>query len=97
MFKKSLIKTVAAFLCLGVVLMAVPTLNSAEKTPKLGRQLMMRQPGFVLSSLSSLLPSLGTAIFGSYLIVPVSTIPASNDRFVKPTNDITILKPSVRD
>jgi hypothetical protein len=93
MFKKSLSWTVAALLCLGFVFLAVPALNSAEKAPVLGLRLMIRQPGVLLSSL---LPSLGSAFFGSSLTGNASRMPALKGR-VKPTGDVAIPKPSVGD
>jgi hypothetical protein len=93
MSKKMLSVMVAVLLCVGFVVLAVPTLNSAEKAPALGLRTMLRQPGILLSSL---LPSLGSAFFSVSQNAPASKMSSAKGR-VKPTGDVTIPKPSVGD
>ena len=88
--KKSLLKPVAVLLCFGFLLMAVPSLNSAEKkTAKLNLKLAITQ------SVISLFPWLG-ALIGSGFKTKSSTIPSFGG-IVKPTGDGSIGKPGTGD
>ena len=84
--KKSLLKPVAVLVCFGFLLMAVPSLNAAEKkTVKLNLKLAITQ------SITSLFPWLG-ALIGSGIKTKGSAL-ASFGGIVKPTGDAPIGKP----
>ena len=86
-------KSVVALLCLGFILVAVPTMNSAErKVPKVSIIQLVKLPSLLISSA---FPYLGS-------IVDVGTVSATpakgpNSGKVKPTDDIQIPKPSSGD
>jgi hypothetical protein len=93
MNKNALRKSVVALLCLGFILMIVPTVNSAErKAPKANVIQLLRLPSLLMSSgISSM-----TAIVE---IGSISATPAKGpfDGKVKPTDDIQIPKPGLGD
>jgi len=82
-------KSVAALLCLGFILVAVPMMNSAEKkAPKVGIVQLVRLPSLLISSAFPYLSS----------IIDVSSLTSTTPRTptggtVKPTDVIEIPKP----
>jgi len=84
--KKNLLKPVAVLLCFGFLLMAVPSLNAAEKkAAKLNLKLAITQ------SVTSLFPWLA-ALIGSGSKSKGSALPSFGG-IVKPTGDAPIGKP----
>ena len=90
--KRSFLKTVAVLLCFVFLLMAVPTLNFAEKkTPKL--TLLLSQSGQMLTVL---IPGLNP-IFNTGPKAKISKGTPSSGGIVRPTGDAPIGKPGTGD
>jgi LytS/YehU family sensor histidine kinase len=88
--KKSLLKPVAVLLCFGFLLMAVPSLNAAEKkTAKLNLKLAITQ------SVTSLFPWLAALIGSGSKTKGAAILPFGG--IVKPTGDAPIIKPGSGD
>jgi hypothetical protein len=86
-------KSVAALLCLGFILVAVPMMNSAEKkAPKVGIVQLVRLPSLLISSA---FPYLSSIIDVSSLTSTIARTPTSGK--VRPTDDIQIPKPGTGD
>jgi hypothetical protein len=81
--------SVVALLCLGFILVAVPTMSSAErKVPKINVIQMVKLPSLLISSA---IPALGAIVdLGSLSATPGQ---GPNGGKVKPTDDIQIPKP----
>jgi hypothetical protein len=91
--KKSYLKAVAAILCFGFLLMAVPNLNSAEKKAgKLGLSPIISQPGLLLHSL---FPWLNPIFNNGYK--PPDFKNLTWHGIVRPTDDSSIGKPGSGD
>jgi hypothetical protein len=89
MNKNFLRKSVAALLCLGFILVAVPTMNSAErKAPKVSIIQLVKLPSLLISSA---FPCLSSIVDVSSLTSTTARTPTSGK--VKPTDDIQIPKP----
>jgi hypothetical protein len=86
-------KSVVALLCLGFILVIVPTINSAErKAPKINAIQIVKLPSLLMSS--------GFQTFGAIVdLGSVSATPAKgpNGGKIKPTDDIQIPKPGTGD
>jgi hypothetical protein len=91
--KKSYLKAVAVILCFGFLLMAVPNLNSAEKKAgKLGLLPIISQPGLLMNSLFPWL----NPIF-DHGSKPADTKNVPGHGIVRPTDDVSIVKPGTGD
>ena len=82
-------KSVVALLCLGFILVAVPTMNSAEKrAPKAGFIQMVKLPSLLISAAIPVLDAIVD-------LGAISAMPSKgpNGGKVRPTDDIQIPKP----
>jgi hypothetical protein len=87
---KTLWKGGAVLLALAFSLALVPALNSAERAPKVGQKLFLRQPGHLLNLV---FPWLGGGQEGGVTVVKSAKSTKPSIGRVKPTDVLPIQRP----